>query len=333
MIFHPGIMALLLGSALTTVMLLYAAYEGLRILDYWDLSSGSERQLHLERKTYLVSTCMQYAMGFQLLSLLLFIATVDTLSSLFIGAMCAAGSLAVNSYGYPTLVLKIGNCLLAGLWLIINAVDNRAHDYPLIRIKYRLLLWFAPLFIMEALLQAAYLLSLRPNIITSCCSLTFSTESDTMVAAALTLPHAITLGLFFAFSGLTILAGVYVAITARGARLFALLSFASFLVTAYALVASISPYIYELPTHRCPFCILHGEYNHIGYALYATLYTGAVAGIGAGILDCFSHISSLSPLIPRIQKRLALIATAAMAVFTLIVGYGMRVSNLNLGVF
>lgn len=333
MIFHPGIMALLLGSALIFVMLLYAAYEGLRILNYWDLSSGSERQLHLERKTYLVSTCMQYAMGFQLLSLLLFIATVDTLSSLFIGAMCAAGSLAVNSYGYPTLVLKIGNCLLAGFWLIVNTVDNRAHDYPLIRTKYRLLLWFAPLLIMEALLQAAYLLSLQPNIITSCCSLTFSTESDTMVAVALTLPHAITLGLFFASSGLAILVGLYVAITARGAKLLVLLSLTSFLVSTYALVASISPYIYELPTHRCPFCILHGEYNHIGYALYAALYTGAVAGIGAGILDCFRHISSLSPLIPRIQKKLALIATAAIVVFTLIVGYGMRVSNLNLGLF
>lgn len=333
MTFHPGIMALLLGSTLTTVMLLYAAYEGMRILDYWDLSSGSERQLHLERKTYLVSTCMQYAMGFQLLSLLLFIATVDTLSSLFIGAMCAAGSLAVNSYGYPTLVLKIGNCLLAGLWLIFNMVDNRAHDYPLIRTKYRMLLWLAPLLTMEALLQAAYLLSLRPNIITSCCSLTFSTESDTVVAAALTLPHAMTLGLFFACSGLTMLVGLYVALTARGSRLLALLSLASFLVAAYALVASISPYIYELPTHRCPFCILHGEYGHIGYVLYATLYVSAVTGVGTGILDRFRPIASLGPLIPPIQKKLALIATAATAVIALIVGYGMRVSNLNLGLF
>ena len=88
-------------------------------------------QLELERRTYLISTFMSYAMGFQLLSLFLFIYTADTLSSLFIGAMCAAGSLKVNGFGYPTLILKIVSCLLAGLWLIVNYIDNKAYDYPI----------------------------------------------------------------------------------------------------------------------------------------------------------------------------------------------------------
>ena len=34
--------------------------------------------------------------------------------------MCAAGTLNVNGCGYPTLILKIINFLLAGLWLIVN---------------------------------------------------------------------------------------------------------------------------------------------------------------------------------------------------------------------
>jgi hypothetical protein len=101
MIFHPAIFALLIGSLMISAMLAYAAYYGIRILKRWDIGSGSELQLSLERRTYLISTMVTYAFGFQLISLFLFIYTVDQLHSLFVGAMCAAGALYVNEYGYP----------------------------------------------------------------------------------------------------------------------------------------------------------------------------------------------------------------------------------------
>lgn len=50
-------------------MLVYAAYFALQIVRKWDITSGSEVQLDLERKTYLISTIMSYLLGFQLLSL------------------------------------------------------------------------------------------------------------------------------------------------------------------------------------------------------------------------------------------------------------------------
>ncbi|MBE0584367.1 MAG: hypothetical protein IH612_11490, partial [Desulfofustis sp.] len=129
---HPAILALLLGSGLIAGMLCYSAWEGARIIRSWDINSGSERQLRLERRTYLVSALMSYALGFQVLSLFLFIYTADALSPLFVGAMCAAGSLNVNDFGYPTLIIKIISCLCAGVWLIVNYTDNQGYDYPLI---------------------------------------------------------------------------------------------------------------------------------------------------------------------------------------------------------
>ena len=44
--------------------------------------------------------------------------------------MCAAGTLNVNAYGYPALILKVVNAVLAGQWLILNHADNRVPDYP-----------------------------------------------------------------------------------------------------------------------------------------------------------------------------------------------------------
>ena len=155
MMLQPGILALLLGSGLGAVLLAAAVVPAVRIIRRWDLASGSEEQLRLERQTYLVAAIMRLVMGFQIVFLFLFLQTVDGLAPMFIGAMCAAGSLKVNGFGYPALVAKILTCLLAGLWLILDATDNRASDYPLIRTKYRLLLVITPVLLAETALGRA----------------------------------------------------------------------------------------------------------------------------------------------------------------------------------
>ena len=180
MILHPAALALLLIALLVSGLGVYAGYYGMRILARWDPASGSEQQLELERRTYLVSTIMSYILSFELMSLFLFIYTADDLHTLFTGAMCAAGSLAVNSYGYPVLILKIANCLLAGVWLIVNHVDTRGYDYPLIKTKYGLLNILAPLILLEAVLQFAYFLNLKADVITSCCGSLFSTDKHSI---------------------------------------------------------------------------------------------------------------------------------------------------------
>ena len=107
MILNPAIIALIASSLLITAYALYASAIGLQIIRRWDIKSGSEGQLILERKTHLISTLLAYMFGLSLFSLFLFIYTADHVHNLFVGAMCAAGSLNVNKYGYPALVMKI----------------------------------------------------------------------------------------------------------------------------------------------------------------------------------------------------------------------------------
>ena len=97
MIQHPGILALLLASGLVSLLLTAAGWQGFRILRGWNLQSGSEGQLDLERRTYLVSTLVTNALVIEILSLFLFIFTADGLHAQFVGAMCAAGSLSANT--------------------------------------------------------------------------------------------------------------------------------------------------------------------------------------------------------------------------------------------
>jgi hypothetical protein len=327
---HPGVLALLLASGLVSLMLAAAGWQGARILRGWDLQSGSEGQLDLERRTYLVSTLVANALVIQILSLFLFIFTADGLHTQFVGAMCAAGSLAVNGFGYPTLLLKLATCLLAGTWLILHRADSQGHDYPLLRPKYWLLLGLVPLVLVETGLQAGYFLGLKADVMTSCCGSLFGQGRQGLAAELAGLPPRLMQPLFWISFGALLVAGAVLLRTRRGASLVAGLSFTFLLVAVAALLSFFCLYIYELPTHHCPFCLLHREYGFVGYALYAALLGGATAGLGLGTLACLGERRSLAAILPRLQARLTWAVLLLAGLFTLIVTVWMILSSLKL---
>lgn len=312
-------------------MLLLAVWYGVQIVRKWNINSGSELQLGLERKTYLISTITSYAFGFQLLSFFLFIYTADDLARLFVGAMCAVGSLYVNAYGYPTLILKIVNFLLAGTWLILNYTDNKAYDYPLIKKKYLLLLIITPFILAEMTLQTIYFLQLSPNVITSCCGSLFSTEAPGVTSSLAALPSIRMKIIFYSCMGGTLLSGIWFYRTIGGiGYLFSFLSTAAFFVSIAALISFISLYFYEMPTHHCPFCILQKEYGYIGYVLYALLLIGAVSGMGIGAILPFRKIGSLDRVMSSILRNLTLAVLISYALFALIATYRIVFSSFKL---
>lgn len=330
MILNPAVIALLLSSCLISGMILYSSFFGLQIIRRWDIKSGSETQLNLERRTYLISTILSYAFGFQLISLFLFVYTADNLHTLFVGAMCAAGSLNVNRFGYPALILKVASFLFAGLWLIINHTDNKAYDYPLIKKKYFLLILITPIFIFETIILARYLLSLRADVITSCCGALFSTQRDGLASELASLPVRPSKIAFFGSISGTILSGIYFLWHKRGAYIFSSLTAINFLVSIIAIISFISLYFYELPTHHCPFCILQREYNYIGYPLYISLFISTVSGIGTGVLNTFKKIKSLRDVVPKIQKKLTIASIISNIVFLAISIYPIIFSDFRL---
>ncbi len=318
MILHPGIVALVLVSFLVSSMTFYSSFFGIRIIRRWDMKSGSEDQLDLERRTYLISTVLSYVFFFQIASLFLYVYTADSLHHMFVGAMCAAGVLHVDPYGYPTLLLKMLNVILAGLWLIINTIDNRAYDYPLIRIKYGLLLILAPLIVTESVLQLLFFIQMKADVITSCCGSLFGSDQRSVGSDIAAWPVGAAMTIFYLSLVLTFVTGLLYLMKGKWGRLFSLFSVLFFLIACCALVSFLSLYFYELPTHHCPFCILQREYGYVGYLLYAALFAGVIAGLGVGVLMPFRGIPSLSQDLPRIQKRLAVVCLLAYFVFAAI---------------
>ncbi len=327
MLLNPAILALISGSLLITAFAFYALCIAIKILNHWNIQSGSELQLLLERKTYLISIVFSYVLGFELISLILFIYTAEHIHVLFVGAMCAAGSLNVNDYGYVALVVKILAFVICGVWMIVNHTDNQAHDYPLIRAKYKLLILLTVMIGLDTFLQINYFMGLRADVITSCCGSIFSGESQGIAGSLAALPPAATRIVFFAALILTMRVGVGVIVTGRGAALYGILAAVTTVVSLAAVISFISLYYYEQPTHHCPFCLLQKDYYYIGYPLYLCLLMAGTTGMGTGVIERLKGPDSLLKIIPALQRRLCLFSLGGFLIFTLIATYPMLFSD------
>jgi len=315
MLITPALVALHLIALCVSGALLLASGFAWTLLRHWDIASGSELQIRLERRTYLVSTLLGFVLGAELLSLLLFVHSAESLSSQFVGAMCATGVLNINAFGFPTLLLKIALFFLAALWLLLNRVDQQGHDYPLVRVKYALLLAIMPLALLELLLQSAYFLGLKPEVITSCCGSLFSAEGQGAAAELAGWPVRPALLAFYGMAGLLLGSGAALWRWPALGALFAAISGLTFVVAIAAIIAFLSLYVYENPNRHCPFCLLKAGYDYVGYALYLPLFAATAAGLGAGLLAPCRHIASLRRVMPGEMRWLTGVALAGFGAF------------------
>lgn len=267
-----------------------AARTGIRVVGSWDFGSDSASQIKLESETWLSSALMGYGVLFQMLSLVLLILAADNLSTQLVGAMCATGAFTANGYGIPSLLLKIVLLFCCGYWLLLHNLDQRSETYCLVRLKNWYLLLLFPLLVADAIVQSLYLFNLTPDVITSCCGIIFQQGKGDGYNLLDPLPSGYLLILLYTLAALTIFLGLKLPTTAHQTT-------GSFLPTNVVMVYSLtwllfliialltitvffSSYIYAMPSHRCPFDILKGEYNYIGFPIYLSLFTGAFFGTG-----------------------------------------------------
>lgn len=327
---HPAILALIGVSFTVSALLALAGAFAIGVLRYWDLSSGSERQLRLERRTYLIATLVAFAFWAELLALLLFVYTTESLSGQFLGAMCATGVLNVNAWGWPTLFLKIALFFGGVAWLGLNRVDTQARDYPLVRMKYVLLLGLVPLVWVEAGVQLAFFLNLDPAVIVSCCGALFSPAGQGVAAELSGLSPAWGLILLYAAALPTLMAAGWAYRSAGAGLPLAGLALVHFGLALVAVVSVIALYIYEHPHHHCPFCILKAGHAFIGYALYVPLFTATAWSFSAGVLAPWRELPSLRGLIPGEIRRLAGRSLLGLLLFHAVAAWAMVGSGLRL---
>lgn len=315
MIFHTPILAMILASIITSFVMVWSAFFALKVVRHWDLSSGHARQITLEKRTFLVTTALKFVLVLELFSLILFVTNADQMATMFTGAMCAVGTLNVNAYGMPALLLKLSVFFGASVWLILNHADEQGRDYPLSKHKYALLIGLAPLVLITSITQFLYFYNLHADVITSCCSRLFVPEGKGLQANLSGMDPQNALIMLFAGFGLFVLMALWFRRHERGRSVFGAAAISFFVVAIIAIISVISSYIYEQPHHHCPFDILKWQYGYIGFALYFPLFFGTAFGLAAGLMAMFGTPQSLRDVYPRMIARNITISVVLITLF------------------
>ena len=265
------VIAQLLSQLCALVLLAGATRYSVSMLRHWNADSSGAVQLSLERKTWLVSSIVQFVLAFQVLALLMFLVTVNQhLPNLIKGAMCATGVLELNPWGYPLLFLKILSVFVYGSYLITNHLDNKEPGYPLTPGKYWLLFPSLLLAGADFVLMWLFFSGIEPDIIATCCSISFiGVKQSGLYGVGTSSGSSVYFYLFFVFFAL--LTGSLVLLKKRPLlQLLAAMAFVG--VAVLALKTFFVKYIYGLPSHLCLFDIFFGQYHYIGYAIFGAFY-------------------------------------------------------------
>lgn len=271
------VIVFLLSESVLYLLLIVAFAISLRILKGWDFGSFSPEQFRLERYSYLVATVIMFAFIIKALLVVYFVFTIDDLSSLLPGAMCGAGVIASNDYGPGLLILKLVMLFCFTLWLYVNRADMSTKNYRYLKEKYWVFLFLFILLSFEIWLDFSYFLNINTHLPVSCCSALFGQlEGANPLPFGLSIP--LLLALFYLLFALIVLS-----IKSRQRLLYMATNLLFIYVAYYAVVYFFGTYIYELPTHKCPFCMLQKEYGYVGYLIWSLLFVGTFVGISDAI--------------------------------------------------
>ncbi len=265
------------------ILLCIAFLYTVPLLRYWDIERFDARQFRLEKQAYLVMSVIFFVCMVKLFSTPYFLFTLESLSPLIPGAMCAAGVIAANDFGYPLLYLKIAILFLSGSWIFINSADLKASAYPYFTLKSWLFVLIFLLVSLELFLDIAYFSTIDTSLPVSCCSAIYTAQSGTN-----TLPlglHITTmLWLFYLLYGLILLSNIN-----RYDSLHIVANVLFLVVSYYAIVYFFGTYVYELPSHECPFCMFQREYSYVGYLIWGSLLLGTFLGLNSSILKLLTR--------------------------------------------
>ncbi|MGB9731315.1 MULTISPECIES: hypothetical protein [Calditerrivibrio] len=259
---------------------LYALKTAYQMIIHFDFHSSSALQYSLEKKNILVSNIITFFIVLNIPAFFFFLYFIDSLAPTVPGAMCAVGVLNSTPYGGYLVILKVINLFLLGYWFLINRFDLKTYGFIYTRMKYWFLIFIIVMLFFEIILEVNLFDSISPTKIVSCCGSVFGGEPKFFNNLFLDLKDSWSVLIF-----LLVFIAMLISYIFKKLKFYGVLSIIFLVVAIYSLIDFFSTYIYELPTHRCPFCILQKEYHYIGYLLYFLLLTGSFMGSSVFVLN------------------------------------------------
>jgi len=279
MILSADIITIGVVDSIIVVLSTLAFFISLEIVVFWDSNSREGLQYRLQKRNYLAATIIKFILYLKIPFFLFFIYTLDNLSNILPGAMCGAGVVNSSSVGTPLLMLKILNIYLFAFWLALHQVDMKSMEQKYLKMKFVFFLVIYLLMMVEIFMEFRFFQALDINKVVDCCGVIFSHTDGSYISRVMNLSHSVILG--WVYGVFSVMIGSYFF---KNFTLFSFLNLLFLVIALLSLIAYFGTYIYELPTHHCPFCLLQKEYHFVGYFLYIFLFLGTLYGMLAGLL-------------------------------------------------
>lgn len=307
------VIVFLLSEATLFTLLTVAFVVSLKVLVKWDFESFTPFQYALERQAYLVSTIILFVFLMKFILVVYFIFSIDTLSLLLPGAMCGAGVIKANTYGSYLLILKLFILFLLTLWIYVHSYDMRTKNHQWFRQKSWLFSFIFVLIILELGLDFSYFSNIDTHMPVSCCSALFG-----QLEGANPLPFGLSVTLLLVLFYLLYIL-VLLTIKSSYTILYILTNILFVFISYYAVVYFFGTYIYQLPTHKCPFCMLQPEYYYVGYLLWGSLFMGTYIGLSDAVSILWLGKTDMwsKKMVMALLSIFVLLCTAYVAVYYL----------------
>jgi len=310
-LFSNEVIVYLLAESILFVLLLVALVVSLKVMFKWDFEKFTPYQFALERQAYLVSTIILLVFAMKFLLIVYFIFSIDALSLIVPGAMCAAGVITANEYGSFLLILKLIILLFLTLWLYVHFYDMHTKNHRWFKEKSWLFSFIFLLILLEFGLDFAYFSDINIHQPVSCCSALFG-----QLEGANPLPFGLNITFLLVLYYL-LYALVMLSIKTKQTVLYIVSNILFIYIAYYAVVYFFGTYVYQLPTHKCPFCMFQVEYLYVGYLLWGSLFLGTYMGLSNAITTLWlkqSHDASQKSVL-YLLSFFVLACTAYVAVY------------------
>jgi hypothetical protein len=277
MILTPEILSLFILNGIFLFFGFIAFILSFKIFLKWDSNSTTQTQYTLEKQSFLTATIIKYMFIVKLPLFLFFIFTLDKLSTSIIGAMCAAGVVDATPYGTYLFIIKIINIYLFGFWLLFHSIDIALETPKYTKQKFGLFIIAFFFLVTEIILETLMFYSIDISKMVSCCGTLFSSTTASYISTIFLIKTPILLTLFY-----STFISLFILYFLRLKHLFSLFNLLFLIISIISLIAFFGTYIYQLPTHHCPFCFLQKDYYYVGYLIYSVLFIGTFYGLSVG---------------------------------------------------
>ncbi|EHP28558.1 hypothetical protein SMGD1_0031 [Sulfurimonas gotlandica GD1] len=280
MILTPEVLAIFILNALFAFFGIIAFILSVKIYFGWDLNSVSKKQYKLEKLSYLGATIIKYIFIIKVPLFLFFVFTLDKISNVLTGAMCGAGVVDATDTGTALFVLKIINLYIFAYWIVLHNEDMKHENQPFVKQKFGIFILAFFLFMAELIIEGIMFGSIEIDKMVSCCGTLYSSSSTSAISSIFALDTTFLLSLFY---GIFLLIIFFYFIKNR--YLFAISNAFFTIISLVTLIVFFGTYIYELPSHHCPFCYLQSDYYFVGYLIYTLLFLGTFYGLVVGFIE------------------------------------------------